>query len=435
MKIQYVSQYFPPEVCAPAARVSELADHWTAEGHDVTVLTGFPNHPTGVLAPGFRGRLWRLVSRERRGRARVVRTWLVPLPNRKAWERVVNYASFCLSACLTGTFLRRPEVVIATSPQLLVGLAGWWLSLVKRVPFVLEVRDLWPESLVAVGMGGPDSPAVRVLRAISGFLYNRCDHIVVVTPAFKRELVERWGLSPEKISVVENGVETDVFAPEGGAGRGEFPAALEGRFVVSYIGTQGIAHGLETVFRAAELLSERLPDVLFLFVGEGADKERLVRRAREEGLANVCFMPQQPRPLIPPLVRRSDVCLVLLKKAEVFKTVIPTKMLEFMACGRPLVLGVEGQARQIVEEAGAGLCIEPEDSEALAEAVTRLYLDAPLRGRLGGGGRRYIVERMSRKGTAGKYVEVLDGLLSKKGRRRAALGPAGEPPYVRNRSA
>jgi colanic acid biosynthesis glycosyl transferase WcaI len=430
VKIQYVSQYFPPEVCAPAARVSELSDHWTAEGHQVTVLTGFPNHPTGVLAPGFRGKFWRLVSRERRGTARVVRTWLVPLPNRKAWERVVNYASFCLSACATGTFLRRPEVVIATSPQLLVGLSGWWLSLVKRVPFVLEVRDLWPESLVAVGMGGQDSLTVRVLRVISRFLYRRCDHIVVVTPAFKTELVERWSVSPEKISVVENGVETDLFSPEGGDGERDFAPELQNRFVVSYIGTQGVAHGLETVFRAAEMLSERLPDVLFLFVGEGADKERLMVRAREVGLTNVCFLPQQPRARIPALVRRSDVCLVLLRKAEVFKTVIPTKMLEFMACGRPVILAVDGQARQIVEEAGAGLCIEPEDSQALAEAVTKLYLDAPLRGKLGANGRRYIVEKLSRKSTAGKYIEVLKGLLLRKGKRRAALSHASESPYA-----
>src|ERR1700690_1928118 len=192
LKILYISQYYPPEMGAPAARVSELARHWVRAGHEVTVLTGFPNHPDGVVRPEYRKDFRRLVCRERVDGVEVVRTWLLPFPNRKAYERMLNYSSFCLSAASTGLFLSRPDVVIATSPQLLVGLSGWWIARAKRSPFIFEVRDLWPESLVAVGMGSPNSLLHRALARVAGFLYRNCDRIVVVTPAFKDHLMAHW---------------------------------------------------------------------------------------------------------------------------------------------------------------------------------------------------------------------------------------------------
>ena len=169
MKILYVSQYFPPEMGAPAARAAELAQHWSQAGHDVSVLTGFPNHPTGVVPPEWRARLRRLVHRENIGGVNVFRTWLWPLPNRKAHERMRNYASFLFSAALRGLTLPRPDVLIATSPQLLVGLAGWWISFARQIPFVFEVRDLWPESLAAVGAGGDDSLLYHALGKVAKF--------------------------------------------------------------------------------------------------------------------------------------------------------------------------------------------------------------------------------------------------------------------------
>lgn len=407
MKILYVSQYFPPEMGAPAARVSELARHWVQAGHQVTVLTGFPNNPTGVVPPEYRAKLRKLVCKEQKNGINVVRTWLMPLPNRKPRERILNYASFHLSSCLTGTFLRRPEVVIATSPQLLVGLTGWWLSRIKRVPFILEVRDLWPDSLTASGVGGQESLMIRSLRSLSGFLYRSCDHIVVVTPAFKEELVTKWSVRPEKISVVENGVEIDLFTPDGTPGAHKCALGLQDKFVVSYIGTLGQAHGLSTVLQAAAQLQTAFPDILFVFVGEGADKAHLLSRAQGQNLTNVRFLSEKPREEIPSTINASDVCLVLLKKADVFKTVIPTKMLEFMACGRPVILGVDGQARQIIEEAKAGIFIEPEDPSALSQAVTQLYHNASLRHALGYNGHCYIKERFSREQTAQVYTDVL----------------------------
>ena len=214
MKILYLSQYFPPEMGAPAARAAELARYWVQDSHEVTVLTGFPNHPTGVLLAEYRSKMRRLVMREKVDGVNIVRTWLFPFPNRKAYERVLNYSSFCASASTTGIFMSRPDILIATSPQLLVGLSGWWLARTKGVPFVFEVRDLWPESLSAVGMGNSDSLLNRSLGSIARFLYKRSEHIVVVTPAFKEYLIQNWKLSPEKISIVENGVESYLVQPE-----------------------------------------------------------------------------------------------------------------------------------------------------------------------------------------------------------------------------
>jgi colanic acid biosynthesis glycosyl transferase WcaI len=411
MKILYVSQYFPPEMGAPAVRVSELARRWVRDGHRVTVLTGFPNHPTGVVPPDYRSKFRRGVCREQLDGVDVVRTWLLPLPNRKTHERILNYSSFCFSSCFTGTFMERPDVIIATSPQLLVGLTGWWLGHAKRVPFIFEVRDLWPESLSAVGVGNDSSLMARSLGRLANFLYRASTHVVVVTPAFKEQLVQKWKVDPAKISVVQNGVEAGFFNFNGGEPGHSHDLQFKGRFIVSYIGTLGNAAGLKVAMQAAKQLQHNLPEICFLFIGEGAEREQLIASAQRERLSNVIFLPQQPREKIPALIHASDVCLVLLKKAEVFKTVIPTKMLEFMAGGRPVILGVDGQAREILEKSQAGIFIEPEDSTALVEAITHLYKDAELRHSLGLNGRRYVTEHLSLERLATVYTEILDNLV------------------------
>jgi glycosyltransferase involved in cell wall biosynthesis len=372
------------------------------------------------VPPEYRRKFRHLIAREQADGVNIVRTWLLPFPNRKAYKRMLNYASFCASAASSGLFLERPDVVIATSPQLLVGLSGWWLARCKRVPFVFEVRDLWPESLAAVGMGSEKSLLHRALAKLAGFLYQHSDRIVVVTPAFEDYLVEHWRVPREKISVVENGVETQLFAPQ--------PATVlrrqlntEGKFVVSYIGTMGMAHGLETIISAATQLRDTNPEIVFLMLGEGADKDRIAALARERGLNNLRFVDQQPREKIPAYINASDACLVLLKKTDLFKTVIPTKMLEFMSCARPVILGVDGQARMILEEARGGLVIEPENSVAVVNAIRHLAANPDEARELGCNGREHIVRKFSRRQTAEKYIGVLERLLNLPERSRPEL--------------
>ncbi len=392
---------------APAARVAELSRLWAEEGHEVTVLTGFPNHPTGVVHPEYSGRLRRGVMRENVDGLRVIRTWLLPLPNRRPWERILNYASFCVSAAVCGTFFSRPDVVIATSPQLLVGLSGWWLAVSKRVPFVFEVRDLWPESLAAVDSRKEDSWLYRGLAKLAGFLYRAADRIVVVTPIFKDHLIKRWSVPPEKITVIENGVEAELFHPGHDGLEVRRQLNSDGRLVVAYIGTIGMAHGLETLIDAAEQLESSAPHVAFWIIGEGAEKDPMVALARSRGLKNVQFVDQQPRERIPAYICASDVCLVLLRKNELFKTVLPTKMLEYMACSRPVLMNVDGHAREIVDAAKAGVFVAPGDAPALAKAVMKLAENESLRKALGRNGRSYVLQRFTRRSSAEKYLDLL----------------------------
>ena len=375
------------------------------------MLTGFPNHPTGVVPPEYRKQFRRLVTREIWNGVKLTRTWLLPFPNRKPYERMLNYSSFCISSALTGLFVSRPDILIATSPQLLVALSGWWIGAIQRVPFVFEVRDLWPESLAAVGVGEGNSFLNRVLGKIAGFLYKRSDHIVVVTHAFKTFLIKNWNVPAEKISVVENGVETDLFAPKPEASAKKRELGAEGKFLVCYVGTMGLAHGLETLIQAAEILQSSNPQVQFLLVGEGADKERIEKLAHNSKLTNMTFLSQQPREAIPLFISASDACLVMLKKTDLFKTVIPTKMLEFMACARPVILAVDGQAREIMEAGHAGVYVEPENVKQLVDAVQQLAANAELCRTLGQNGRAHIVKHFSRQQTARDYLQILARIL------------------------
>jgi colanic acid biosynthesis glycosyl transferase WcaI len=411
MKILYVSQYFPPEIGAPSARVSELAKLWVKNGHQVSVLTGFPNHPTGKVPKAYRRKLWRLCMTEEFYGARVCRTWLLPLANRKSWERMLNYASFTASAVLRGVFLPKPDVVIATSPQLLVGLAGLCIATFKCAPFVFEVRDLWPESLVAVGAAGESSRLYRVLAKIAKLLYRRAHHIVVVTPAFRDALVRHWDVPTNKISVVMNGVDVTLFTPGPTPIEVRKQFGLHEEFVVSFIGTIGNAHGVNTILEVAKFFSGDT-DIKFLLVGEGAEKDNLKLALEKTGLLNVIVADSLPRESIPDLIRACDVCLVLLRKSEVFKTVIPTKMLEFLSCGRPVVLSVEGQASEILQAAEGGYAVQPEHAAALAAAIQALRIRPERAEKLGKNGAQFIRQHLSRDQTALRYLSVLEKVTS-----------------------
>ncbi len=415
---------------APAARVYELSKRWVEWGHEVQVLTAFPNHPTGVVPREYRRRMRRLSMREQVDGIEVVRTWLYPAPNRRPIERIVNYSSFFLSTCVRGLFLKKPDVVIGTSPQLLVGLAGWWISRLTGCPFVFEVRDLWPESLVASGIGNENSFFIDGLHRLASFLYRRCHRVVVVTQAFKDVLVRERKCPEEKIEVVENGVETEKFCPISNSYDLRRQLGLGGKFVVSYIGTIGYAHGLEVIVRAAELIQKAAPDVLFLLVGEGAEKETLRRSAESKRFKNVLFIDQQPRETIPSFLNASDVCLVLLRGAELFTTVLPSKMLEAMACARPIVLGVDGYARQILDRAQAGIYVRPEDPQGLVQAVLALYRDRTRGSKLGENGREFVSSQYSRQKTALEYLGILQRLVVTKAKRaepRFNLDSSHEP--------
>jgi colanic acid biosynthesis glycosyl transferase WcaI len=409
IRILYLSQYFPPEMGAPAARVHELSREWAALGHEVTVLTGFPNHPTGVIPPEYRGQF---IRRERLDGINVVRTPIYAAANQGLIKRGLNYTSYAASAALLGPFLTdRPDVVIATSPQMLTAVAGLAISALKRVPFVFEVRDLWPRSIVEVGALSAHHPAIRLLEQLEMFLYSKADRIVTVTDAFIDELGDR-GVPRAKMRVVKNGVDLDLFrpSPRENEVRRELGFSSDD-FICLYVGTHGMAHGLETILHAAEQLREH-PDVRFVLVGEGAEKVGLKETARSMKLDSVTFVDKQARSRVALYLAASDLSLVLLRKRPLFKTVLPSKIFEIMGSARPMVLTVDGEARQLVEEARSGVFVPPEDPVALSEAILRLKKSPSLCAEMGSSGRAFVEARFSRKSLARQYLAVLAELLA-----------------------
>ncbi len=404
MRICYVSQYFPPEMEAPSARVHELSREWARAGHEVTVLTAFAHHPTGVKARRDRGVITR---RELIDAIGVVRTYVYASANEGTVRRMLSYASFMLSASLIGPLrVARPDILIATSPQLLCGLAGYFIAKVLRVPFLFEVRDLWPESIIA-NTGLPDGFVTRRLKAIASFLYRRSDHIVTVGKGYEAELRRLYSVPPAKISIVPNGVSTELFRPLSGPSEVRDELGLGDRLVVMYVGTLGMSHGLDVVVEAARALRNR-DDIVFVMVGEGAEKRMLRQQAAEYELDNFIFVDQQPRRRIPLYYAACDVGLALLMDAPIFRTVLPSKIFEYLAMDRPVITNVDGSARRLVERSGGGRFVEPGSVDSLVAAIREAQAsrqDLEAAGRRGGA---YVRANFDRQQLAADYLGILD---------------------------
>ncbi|MBL8200273.1 MAG: glycosyltransferase family 4 protein [Chromatiales bacterium] len=409
MRILFLTHYFPPEVNAPASRTFEHCRAWARDGHEVAVATNVPNHPAGRIYPGYRNAL---AQTETVSGIKVYRLWTFLAANRGVLRRSLGYFSYLAMAVLAAPFLPRSDIVISTSPQFFCGLAGYFVSRVKRVPWVLEIRDLWPESIVAVG-AVQRSLMLRWLVWLANFAYRKADRIVCVTDSFKAAIMAE-GIPAAKIEVIKNGVDLEFFSPERSVGpeAARIPGLenTQGKFVVSYVGTHGMAHGLDTVLAAAEMLRD-LPDVLFLLVGDGAERDHLVKQRDMMRLDNVVMLEQQPKTRMPAVWAVTDVSLVVLKDQPLFRTVIPSKIFESMAMMKPVILGVRGESEELLAESGAGVCVQPESPAQLARAVRRLYADADERRAMGLAGRRFVEERFDRKVLAVRYAGLLNGLV------------------------
>jgi len=405
VRIAYVCHYFVPERAAPAARVHEFARAWVQAGHAVSVITTFPNHPLGRIPPAYRGRWW---ATERLDGIRVLRCWLYAVPNRGVGRRGLDHLSFMLTALAFGLpRLGKVDVVVASSPTLFSALAAWIIARLRRVPFVLEIRDLWPEAIVGLGLMRP-GPVVQILEGLARFLYRQATLVVVVTEAFADRLVAQ-GVPRAKLSVIPNGADTRLFSP---AANGSIPRAALGlneHFVVAYIGSHGLSHGLGAILDAAALQ----PDVTYLLVGDGADRERLLDERDRRGLRNVVMRPSVDKAYVPGLYAAADVCLVPLRDVPVFDAFVPSKLFEMLAAGRPVIGAVRGEAREILARSGGALLVEPERSDQLAEAVDRLRADSGLRTELASKGRAFAVAHYDRDTLAAQYLELLRNVVGR----------------------
>ena len=407
MHILFLSHYFPPEVNAPATRTYEHCKAWVKLGHKVTVVSCVPHHPMGKAYPGYKNKVYQV---ENKDGIRSIKILTYITANEGFFKRTLNYVFYMMMAISVAPFLPKADIVISTSPQFFNGLAGYFVSRLKRAAWVLEIRDLWPESILAVG-AVTNKHVIKVLEGIERFVYRKADHIVSVTHAFK-DHISKNGALEEDISVIRNGVDLSFF--EDAPSDVEFAKhiGVEDKFVASYVGTHGMAHGLDLIIEAADRLRDH-PNIVFVMAGDGSERKRLEQELIDRQLPNVRILGQLPKADMPKLWSVSDVSLVLLRKLDLFLTVIPSKIFESMAMKKPIILGVQGESQGIVEEAGAGICIEPENVEQLVESILQLSNSQDICEQFGRQGAVHVKANFDRSKLAATYERLLIDLYER----------------------
>lgn len=404
MRILILALYYDPE---PVPKPGELARELIRRGHTVNVVTAFPNYPAGRLYPGYRLALWR---REVRDGVALLRTFTYPYHGTSVVLRIANYVSWMVSAMLAAWLTPRCDVIYVWHPPLTVGVTAWVLGRVNRAPFVYDVQDLWPEGAVASGYLRP-GPIVSLLHWLADWVYARAARILVVSRAAADQLRGR-GVNPAKIQVAAHWIDDSIYAapPSGRDIRSEY--GLDHRFIVMFAGNLGIVQGLDTVIEAAARLRND-PEAVFVLVGDGSDRQRLESMAAARGLTNVRFVGRHPASAMPDFLRAADALLVQLRPSEISDQSIPTKVLAYLAAGRPIICGVPGVTAELVGEADAGISVEPGNVGALVAATRRLR-DLPREAveRLGANGRRYFAEHFDRARIIDEYEAVLREVAS-----------------------
>jgi glycosyltransferase involved in cell wall biosynthesis len=397
-RILIVSIYHDPE---PIPKTGELARELQRRGHEVTVVTAFPHYPSGRLYRGYSLGLWRW---ETRNGVRVLRTFIYPYHGSRSSLRIVNYLSWMVSSIQAAWLAPACDVMYVWHPPLTVGVSAWIIAKLKRVRFVYDVQDLWPESAVASGLMRP-GPLVTVLHRLADWVYRRAPAIFVVSEAAAAHLAKR-GVEPAKISIARHWIDTAPFErPSTRDVRQELGWA--GSFVVMFAGNLGFVQGLDTAIEAAALLGER-PEIQFVFVGDGADRPRLESLVAAKRLSNVRFLGYHPADEMPALLRAADALLVHLRRSDVADHAVPTKILSYMAAGRPIVCATSGAAGTLVASAGAGVTSAPDDPAGMAAAITRLAsMPAEARDRMGRDGRAYLRAHFEKQVVISQYERAL----------------------------
>jgi glycosyltransferase involved in cell wall biosynthesis len=422
MKIAYYSHYFSPEIGAPSARIFDFGRKWLDAGHRVSIVTCFPNHPTGKLYPGYSAGLY---QRENMNGLDVHRHWTYITPNRGFLRKSIGHASFLPSALLfSNRRMPVPEVAIGTSPTFFAAMAAAAMARRNRIPFVMEVRDLWPAIFVELGVLR-NRRLIRLLEMWELWLYRRATKVITVTESFRSNIIRR-GISGDKVATVPNGADIEFWKPVPVPAQERRRLGLAESFVVLYIGAHGISHGLSSVLGCAALLRDR-PAIKFLFVGDGAEKEKLVRQAREAGLENVQFLDPVDRRGVREYYALADVCIVPLRNIPLFDTFIPSKMFEIMAMARPIIGALRGEAADILSRSGGAAIVEPEDSVGMAKAV-RTFADQPGRARdMGIEARRFVAANYSRRTLAQRYLEQLEDAIRTSGQKTQGVAGVLHP--------
>ncbi len=401
MKVLFITDNFPPERNASATRVYERAIYWKQWGHSVTVITCAPNFPEGRVFEGYKNR-WYFT--EVIDGIKVVRVKTFIAANKGFVSRILDFLSFMVMAFVVGLFQPRPNVLVSTSPQFFAAVGAWALAKIRRIPYVFELSDLWPASIKAVG-AMQESFAIRMVEKLELFLYRQSKKVIALTASFKEDLISR-GIDANKIVVIRNGVDISRYQPKEKNSQLMNEYGLVGKFIVSYVGTHGMAHALENVVNTANLFKDN-SEICFMFVGAGAERDKLINKTKELGLKNILFIPSQPKEVISDYWSLSDVSLIHLKNDPVFSGVIPSKMFECMSMGIPMIFcGPSGEGSEIILGENAGVFAEPESPTALAEVIENLSKDKHKLEQLAASSLQ-AAPKYSREEQARSFIEVL----------------------------
>lgn len=405
MRILFLTHFYPPEMGAAGARMHGLA-RWLREwGNEITILTGFPNYPTGVIPKSYRNKL--LVSEQFEG-VDVFRTWVYASTHQTSLKRLVNYFSFVFSSILAGLYIRRKyDVIFVSSPPLFIGIAGFILSKIMRIPFVFDLRDLWPDVAIETGMFSNNSIGIKLSRKLADSLYRSADHLTPVTQS-KFERLKSTNICSDKITVVTNGVDFDRLQSSTDINWRE-KLDLTEKFIITYTGLIGVAQGIGVAVDAASKLIH-INDIHFVIVGEGVERKQVVAKAKALKLENITFLPRQPREAIPSLIATSDIVLVPLV-SEALTDAVPSKLIEALACRRPVILAAAGEAADIVRESDGGRVIPPGNEQALADTIVELYDNKAQLVQYGAAGYEFVKMHYDRKNIAQKLNKVFRRVL------------------------
>jgi glycosyltransferase involved in cell wall biosynthesis len=411
VNITCYSHYFIPEIGAPSARIYDLCQQWLDMGHCVQVVTCFPNHPTGRLYPKYKSGLYLY---EKLDGIDVHRHWTYITPNRGFLKKTFGHMSYLPSSLvLSNPRAGKADVAIGTSPTFFAAMAAAWTGYKQKIPFIMEIRDLWPSIFVELGILR-NRRVIRWLERWELALYRQATRVVTVTEAFRKDLIKR-GVPEKKIITIPNGADVEFWRPERAPSDLGRKLGVEDCFVVLYIGAHGISQALESVLASAGRLRD-YPRIQFLFVGEGAEKEKLVRRARQNRLKNVHFLGSVEKKEVKKFYALADVCLVPLKNIPLFGAFIPSKMFEIMSMGRPIIGSVRGESAQILRRSGGALVVEPEDGAAIAQAILWACEHPQEAQSMGQRARQFVLEHYSRRSLAARYGRVINDAIAEYGR-------------------
>jgi len=406
MHILLVTDNFPPETNAPASRTHEHAREWVQAGEQVTILTCAPNFPFGEVYEGYRNAL---LQTETMDGIEVYRVWTYMAANQGFFRRTADFVSFMVASVLGSSWIKSPDVVVATSPQFFAGLGGYIISKLKRRPFVFEVRDLWPEQIEVVGLMR-EGLLMYLLGGLARYLYHHCDRLVTVGEGYKIQIQDKYDVPESKIATVPNGVLFELFSKKGRRGQYRQEFGWGDKFVVVYVGVHGMSQKLETLLEAAQYTADQ--GIFFAFVGDGSEKEKLIRLKDQMNLYTCVFYSVQPKEQVPRFYEAADACIVVLQKSELFKGNYPSKMFEALSMACPVILSGEGRSAEILMASGGGIVVSPETPEALAKQLLYLQKHPAEATAMGERGRHYVQNHYSRQVWAQRYLELLRQVTS-----------------------